>query len=303
MTEEFEVDVALVGGGPANLATALYTSRSGIKTAIIEKGVLGGALWNTEDIENYLGFDKVNATDLAEDFIRTGTQFGAETIVGSVRKIEKEDDRFVIQVGRRKQVRAKVAVVATGTSPRMLGLDREKDLVGRGVVTCTTCDGPFYRDKTVVVVGGGDSAFESAAYLSDIAEHVYLLHRSDRFRAKPYLQDIVKGKDNVTIKPFTEVTSIIGENKVEVIDTTQGAVVADGLFLNIGHNPNTDFLEGLGILDDEGYIKTGSKFETAIDGLFAIGDVRSGAVKQVGTAVGEGTALGASLYNYLLEKN
>lgn len=304
-----EYDVVIIGGGPAGLATALYTSRNGMKTAIVESGLLGGQLNNTEDIENYLGFKKISGMELAMQMAESAQQFGVDIIPErAVKRLGASQHGLnQMSLGSGAIIKSKFTVIATGTSPRMIGLEGEKDMWGRGVVTCTTCDGPFYQGKDVVVVGGGDSAFESALYLSSIAKKVTLLHRSNTYRAKPYLQELVAKADNIDMQPRTQVTGLIGQAQLKGIEVqVEGrppqTLSADGLFVNIGSAPNTDFL-GAKLLDIEGYVITNNHtYETTQKNYFAIGDVRAGATKQVGSAVGEGTSLGANLYNLMLER-
>lgn len=297
-------DVIIIGAGPAGMTAALYASRANLSTVMIEQGTPGGELMNTADVENYPGFEKIGGPDLAMKFYESATAFAAETIYGPVQDIRLEEDYKIVTVGEHI-FKSPVVIVATGATHRKLNVSGEDRLKGRGVSYCAVCDGFFFKDKDVFVVGGGDSAVEEGTYLTQFANSVTLIHRREELRAQPILQK--RAFDNAKMKFLwnSVVQEIEGEDAVEslkILNTITGhesRVEGQGLFVYIGILPNSQVVDGLGVTDKEGWIVTDDRMQTAIPGLFAIGDVRAKHLRQVATAVGDGSIAGQAAYDYI----
>ena len=307
MTDEKLHDVVMIGAGPSALAAAVYTTREDIDTVLIEKGVIGGLAAITDWVDNYPGFvDGIEGLKLAEQLQGQAERFGADIRFGEVETIEVAGDYKVVQTTE-GPIKARAVLIATGSDYKKLGIPGEAEYYGRGVHYCATCDGAFYRDKTLVVVGGGNSAIQEAIYLTRFTTHIDLLVRS-KIKASEVLQhDLQKHVDEGKITVHLETTTdeiIADENGVtEVIGTKNGEKVhfkTDGIFIFVGLKPNTEFLTGSGIeLDDIGLIKTDKHLQTNIPGVFASGDVRSGATMQIASAVGEGATAALNMREYL----
>lgn len=299
-------DVAIVGAGAGGITAALYASRAGLKVALIERGLYGGQLLNTDTVENYTGFTTIDATDLASNMeSHIKAQDGIDHIYGSVRKVTKERKVFHVVLNNRI-IQSKTVVIATGVKHRKLDVIGEETYSGKGVSYCAVCDGMFFKDKYVTVVGGGDSAAESAIYLSNIAKHVTLIHRRDELRAEKVLQDRMREIDNIAILYSVHTQEIIGdEKKVTGVAynyahlRNRPILETDAVFINIGMIPVTDPFKGLNVLDMDGYVNTNSYMETIKPGVFAVGDVRRDSVRQVATAVGDGAIAIDSINEYL----
>jgi thioredoxin reductase (NADPH) len=300
--------VVMVGAGPSALAAAIYTTREDIDTTLYEKGVVGGLAAITDKVDNYPGFpDGIEGMTLADQLQRQAERFGAKIDYGDVTALRHEDGVNVLTVDG-KEVRAKAVLIATGSDYNKLNIPGEAEYYGRGVHYCATCDGAFYRDKRLVVVGGGNSGVQEAIFLTRFASHIDLLVRST-VKASQVLQDdlqkyIDEGK--VTVHLETVPTDITADETGKV--TTVKAVKAgkateftiDGVFVFIGLKPNTQFLEGSGVeLDEQRLIKTDRHLATNLPGVYASGDVRSGATMQVASAVGEGATAALSIREYL----
>lgn len=296
------IDTVMIGAGPAALTAAIYTCREDIKTVIYEKGVIGGLAAVTDMIDNYPGFpDGVEGLKLAEDLQKQAERFGADIRLGEVQKIESNQDGSLKLTTTDGEVNAKTVLIATGSDYKKLGIPGEKEYYARGVHYCATCDGAFYRDKRLVVVGGGNSAVQEAIFLTKFATHIDLLVRS-KISASEILQDeLEKHKDKITVHLGVATDEIVGEAqdggipkvvKVVGTDTAKSKKVefeTDGVFVFIGLLPNTQFLEGSSIdLDPVGMIMTDTNLETNLPNVFAAGDVRSGATMQIASAAGEG---------------
>jgi thioredoxin reductase (NADPH) len=305
--EEKVRDVVMIGAGPSALAAAVYTTREGIDTVLYEKGVIGGLAAITDQVDNYPGFPEgVPGLELAERLEKQAERFGAQIEYGDVSEIRGEGDVKVIVVDD-QEVKARTILIATGSDYNKLGVPGEKEYYGRGVHYCATCDGAFYRDKSLVVVGGGNSGFQEAIFLTRFAKHIDLLVRST-VKASEILQEQMQkyvDEGKVTIHLQTAVDEITAENnKVNGVrakkDGEPVVFASDGVFVFVGLKPNTQFLAGSGIeLDEQGLVKTDGHLSTNIPGVYASGDVRSGATMQVASAVGEGATAALSIREYL----
>lgn len=297
-------DVIIIGAGPAGMNTALYTQRSHLKTLILDKGMYGGQLNNTLEVENYIGVGKISGMELAESMYQQIEDLGVEYQYGELLSITKEGDLFIV-VTDVETYQAYSVVIATGTEHRKLGIQGELEYSGKGVSYCAICDGAFFKDGKIVVVGGGDSALEEGEYLTNYGKTVSLIHRRDKLRGTKILQDRFINKENTELIFNSQVTNIIGDGSsvthVELTDVDGNITKheANGVFIYIGLDPNTKQLLDLGITDSEGYILTDDKMQTNISGLFAVGDVRKKELRQIATAVGDGSICGTSIYNYI----
>lgn len=301
-------DVVMIGAGPSALAAAVYTTREDIDTVLYEKGVIGGLAAITDIVDNYPGFpDGIPGLQLAGQLRKQAERFGAQIELGDVSSIRDEGDTKVVVVDG-QEVRARAVLIATGSDYNKIGVPGEAEYYGRGVHYCATCDGAFYRDKKLVVVGGGNSAYQEAMFLTRFATHIDILVRSE-VRASEVLQhDMQKFIDEgkVTIHLQTSTDEIVGGENGKVVAvkaTKEGQPVTfetDGVFVFVGLKPNTQFLEGSGIeLDGQGLVKTDSHMMTNIPGIYASGDVRSGATMQIASATGEGATAALSIREYL----
>ena len=304
-------DVIIIGGGPAGYTAALYTARANLRPLVIEGFNWGGQLMITSDVENYPGYpDGVMGPAMMADFRRQAERFGAEFVTDDVTKVDFSERPFRVFVGT-DEYRADSVVVATGASARQLGLPSEQTLQGRGVSYCATCDGAFFREKVVVVVGGGDSAMEEATFLPRFASKVYNVHRRDEFRASPIMVDRARSNEKVEIVVNAVVDEVLGAEAghmtgVRLRDTATGAtrqIEADGLFVAVGHDPNTGlFLDWLDH-DEEGYLVTEPRStRTNIPGVFAAGDVQDHTYRQAITAAGSGTMAALDAQRWLEEQ-
>lgn len=302
-------DVVMIGAGPAALTAAIYTTREDIETMLFERGVAGGMAAVTDWIDNYPGFPKGRAgLDFAEDLRQQAERFGARIELGEVTKIIDEGKLKRLETTS-GDIYAKAVLIATGSDYKKIGVPGEKEYYARGVHYCATCDGAFYRDKHLVVVGGGNSAVQEAIFLTRFAAHIDMLVRSDHLRASEILQHELREKhaDKITVHFNTTTDEIAGENgkvtKVIGTDKTAGQKVefpTDGVFVFVGLKPNTEFLQGSAIeLDDIGFVKTNANLETAMPGVYAAGDCRSGATMQIATATGEGATAALRMREYL----
>jgi thioredoxin reductase (NADPH) len=303
-----EVDVAIVGAGPAALTAALYLARDGFSIVALEKAAVGGQVAITDQVDNYPGFpDGVSGLDLAETFRAQAEKFGVQIRMAEVTGIETHARGFRVATDD-GEWQARAVLVATGSNPRLLDIPGEKTFFGRGVHTCATCDGAFYRDKKIAVIGGANTAIQETLYLSRIVEHIDLIVRN-KLTASQILQDelqklVQSGK--VTLHGGTTPVEILGEKSVSGLkirkkDAKMDEILAvDSIFVFIGRLPNTDFLQDIKF-SDGGYIATDNGFMTSTKGTFAAGDVREGSTKQVATAVGEGAAVALHIRDYLFK--
>ena len=286
-------DMIIIGGGPAGYSAALYAARAGLDTLVIERMSIGGQMALTDVIDNYPGFDEgVDGFTLGMKMQSGAERFGAKTVYASVTSVSLAEDpkRIVADSG---EFLARTVVIATGANPRRLGVDGEEDLTGRGVHYCAHCDGRFYKGKTVAVVGGGNSAAEDALYLSHLAEKVYLIHRRDSLKATKIYHEPLMKAENVEFLWDSAVQSLLSDNRLSGIyveglkSGDKRELALDGLFISIGRSPATELFGELE-LDGNGYIIADESTRTSIDGVYAVGDVRTKALRQVVTAVSDG---------------
>ena len=296
----------MIGAGPAALTAAVYTTREDIDTVLLEKAVIGGLAATTDWIDNYPGFPEgISGLDLAENLRKQAERFGAKIELDEVSNIRKEGDVVVLDTFSGER-RAKAVLIATGTEYKKLGIPGEAEYLSRGVHYCATCDGAFYRDKKIIVVGGGNSAVQEALFLTKFASHIDLLVRSDVFRASDVLLHELEKNKQITVHMNTTTDEIIGDgSKVTAVKGTdkkankQVTFQTDGVFVFVGLKPNTQFLGKDIELDEIGFVKTNDRLETSLPGVFAAGDVRSGATMQIATAVGEGATAALRIREYL----
>jgi thioredoxin reductase (NADPH) len=303
-------ELIIIGGGPAGYTAALYSARADLEPLVIEGFAWGGQLMITSDVENYPGYpDGVMGPQMMADFRRQAERFGAQFLTDDVTRVDFSEQPYRVWVGD-DEFKAHAVIVATGASARWLDLPSEDRLKGRGVSACATCDAAFFREKNVVVVGGGDSAFEEALFLTKFASNVTIVHRRDEFRASQIMVNRAEANDKIEFVLNAVVDEVLGDGKVEGVRLRGTAtdetwdVEADGLFVAIGHVPNTDLFRDWLDHDDAGYLvtKTGST-ETNIPGVFAVGDVQDHVYRQAVTAAGSGCmgALDAERYLAALE--
>lgn len=300
-------DVIIIGAGPAGLTAGMYCARFGLKTLIIEKLLPGGQAIKTYRIENYPGFaDEISGIDLIRAMEQQATKFGAQIIMAEVQTINLDADQKIV-VTHNQHYFTRAIIIATGNTPQKLPVPNADFYVGKGLSYCAICDGPFFKDKLVAVIGGGDSALAESIYLASIASKVYIIHRRSEFRASKILQDRIKNIPNITLVLNSIVDSIIGENKVEAIkiknvltNQTQELKI-NGIFVYIGFIPNSDFVKSLITVDEKGYIITDENLSTNIPGIWAIGDVRKKSLRQIATAVGDGASAAYEVYKFLNE--
>lgn len=308
MDEHAIRDVIMVGAGPSALAAAIYTTRENIDTVLYEKGVVGGLAAITDKVDNYPGFaEGVEGMVLAEQLQKQAERFGAHIEYGDVTAVRNEGDYRVVTVDG-NEVKARAVLVATGSDYNKLGIPGEAEYYGRGVHYCATCDGAFYRDKRIVVVGGGNSGVQEAIFLTRFANHIDLLVRST-LKASDILQRDLQqyiDKGQVTVHLQTVPTEIVAgdDGKVHTVKTLQNNeavdIATDGVFVFIGLKPNTQFLAGSGVeLDEHNLVKTDIHLATNVPGVYASGDVRSGATMQVASAVGEGATAALSIREFI----
>lgn len=306
MAEEKKYDVIIIGAGPGGMTTALYASRANLKVVMLDRGAYGGNLNNTASIVNYSGFKDVQGPELAEKMYQGATQFGAEYAYGTVTKVEVDGANKKVTTDMGETYVAPVVVIGTGSDHRKLGVPGEEEFGGRGVSYCAVCDGAFFKGKHLVVVGGGDSAAEEGLYLTQLASKVTVLVRRGELRAQPMLQDEAKKNPKMEFVFNTSVTEIMGDDvKVTGVKThnnetgEDGELAADGVFIYVGNIPLTKPFADLGILDDQGWVKTDTVMQTSIPGIYAIGDVRETPLRQIATAVGDGAIAGQQVYQYI----
>ena len=299
-----ENDIIIIGGGGAGLTAALYTSRAKLSTVLLEKLAPGGQIALTDVVENYPGFPEgITGPEISQRMEDQAKRYGTRVEYDEVSGIEKKNGLFQIRTSS-QIFQSKTIIVASGASYRNLNVPGEKELTGRGVSYCATCDGAFFKDKEIIVVGGGDSAMQEGIFLTRFVTKLTVVHRRDKLRANPLLQERAFQNSKIKFEWDSVVTEISGPRKVESVKlknlkTNQVRdFKTDGVFVFVGHDPNTGFLKGVIDLDEKGYAKSGDNLQTKIPGLFVAGEVRSGAVKQLVTCCGEGceAALAAQTY-------
>lgn len=300
-------DTIIIGSGPAGMTAALYAARSNLKVALLERGIYGGQMQNTADIENYPGYANISGPELAEKMHEPLEKFGVEHIFGQVVRVESaglvkkvitEDDTF----------EAKTIILAMGAQHRLLGVPGEAEYNSRGVSYCAVCDGAFFRDQDLLVVGGGDSAVEEAIFLTRFAKTVTIVHRRDELRAQKVIQDRAFANEKINFIWDSVVEEIKGdERKVQsvVIKNVKSGEVEEkafgGVFIYVGLDPMSEAVADLGVTDEQGWVVTNELMETSQAGIFAVGDLRQKHLRQVTTAVGDGAIAGQGVYQYLTE--
>ncbi|TMB88212.1 MAG: thioredoxin-disulfide reductase [Chloroflexi bacterium] len=296
-------DVIIVGGGPAGLAAGLYTARMDLKAVLLDRGPLGGQLLNTELVEDYPGFESVLGSELATKMGEHARKFGLEIRdFEPVKEIELEGNTKVVRLESGEELRAPALIIAAGGLPRYLGVPGEKEFWGRGVSYCAVCDGAFFKGQELAVVGGGDAAVEEGEFLTRYASKVYIVHRRNELRAQPILIDRARNNPKVEFILESAVKEITGNEKVQSVRYEQAGVTKElpvgGVFIFVGFVPNSGLLKMHVDHDEGGYILTGRDMQTSVEGIWAVGDVRSQLTKQISTAVGDGTtaAVAASAY-------
>jgi len=288
-------EIIIIGSGPAGLTAAIYLARADLKPKVFMGLEYGGQLMSTTEVENYPGFpDGIDGPVLMQNMIKQAEKFGAELVYESIEKVDfSGKDKIVINQSG-KSYSAKAVIIATGASAAKLGIPGESEFWGKGVSCCATCDGAFYRGKTVAVIGGGDTAMEDASFLTKFAQKVYIIHRRDQLRASKAMQNEIMKNPKIEILWNTNVLEVLGEEKVNalIIKNSQTAkesrIEIDGMFLAIGHNPTTQYLKDEVQLDDNGYVVVKENTRTSVDGVFVAGDVRDARYKQAITAAGMG---------------
>ncbi|GAA3185581.1 thioredoxin-disulfide reductase [Lentilactobacillus kefiri] len=300
-----QYDVVVIGAGPGGMTAALYASRANLSVAMIDRGIYGGQMNNTAAIENYPGFKSIMGPDLAQNMYDSSVNFGAEYVYGTVSSIEDHGDYKIVKTDE-DELQAKVVIIATGSEYKKLGIPGEHEYGGKGVSYCAVCDGAFFKNKDVVVVGGGDSAIEEASYLAGIVNHVTVIHRRDQLRAQKVIQDRAFANDKIDFIWNSNVKEVLGDdNKVTGVKVVNNqtnevsTVKTSGVFIYVGLLPMTDAFKDLNITDKDGWIKTNDQMETAVPGIYAIGDVRQKDLRQIATAVGEGGIAGQQAFKYV----
>ena len=303
--EDQQYDVIIIGGGPAGLSAGLYTARANLNSLLIEKGELGGQLSWVKRIENYPGFpDGISGSELTNLMASQALRFGLKTETANVIDIAIYSDTKIVKTDV-KNFKTRSLIITTGISKKRQSIDGEEKFQGMGVSYCATCDGPFFKDAVVAIVGGGDEALEEAIFLTRYAKEIKIIHSHERLSAREELQKIAKEKDNIKFLLNCAITRIAGKDKVELIeamDLNTGntcQIPVGGVFLYIGTRPAKDFLSQLLELDEHGYIITDEEMKTSVEGVFAAGDVRNKIVRQVATAVGDGVTAATSARKYI----
>jgi len=302
-------DVAIIGGGPSGLTAGIYSCRAKMKTCLVEKTACGGQVLVADTIENFPGFsDGIKGPDLAEWILKQAKHFGLEVKDLEAKKIilkKSAKEPFKIELSDGKVIDALSVIIATGAKWNSLNVPGEKELSGRGVSYCATCDGPLFRNKNVVVVGGGDTALEDAIFLTKFASKVTIVHRRDMLRATKILQERARANKKIELCLGYTCVEVIGKNRVEGVKvksakTSEEKIIkTDGVFVLIGLNPNSDIVKGLIDLCPRGYIKTDDDMKTSVEGIFACGDVRMKLLRQVVTATGDGATASVSAEHYV----
>ena len=298
-------DVIIIGGGPGGYCAALYAARANLTTMVIEKFAPGGQMATTEIVENYPGFvEGINGFELGMQMKKGAERFGVKTKLAEVKSVELDKNPKLIHTSK-DTFQAKTIILALGAYPRELGLPNERNLRGRGVSYCATCDGMFYKDKTVVIVGGGNTAVADAIFLAKICKKVYLVHRRDELRAsKTYMESLEK-TENIEFIWSSEVVEILADEFVTGVkvksrkDDSVRMVACDGIFVAIGNVPNTELIKGQVELDEAGYVPADETTRTNIPGVFAVGDMRSKPLRQIVTAVADGAVASKYAEEYI----
>ena len=302
-------DVIIIGGGPAGYTAALYSARAGLNTLVIERMSVGGQLTLTGDVENYPGFtDGIDGFTLGANMQASAERFGAKTLFDEVTEVFLTDKiKKIVTLGT--ELYTKSIIIASGASPRELGIDKESEFIGRGIHYCAHCDGRFYKNKIVAVVGGGNSAVSDALYLSRLAKKVYLVHRRDSLRATKIYHEPLMNAENIEILWSSQISELKYSDRINgailqsTSDASQQELECDAIFVSIGRKPNTEIFKGILDLDENGYIIADESTKTSIDGIFAAGDVRTKVLRQIVTAVSDGATAAHYAEEYISLSN
>lgn len=298
------IDIAIIGGGPSGLTAGIYGGRAGLNTVVFEKTFSGGQMAFTNEIENYPGIEKIAGSELGILMENQAKKFDVDIKNEEIKSIKKNDNIFELETSS-GVYEAKTVILSMGASPRTLGIESETRLRGMGVSYCATCDGSFYKGMDVAVIGGGNTAFEDAIYLSRICNKVYLIHRRDEFRADDILQKEAKGIENIEIIVNSVVDDIIGKFEVDAVKVKNvkndeiREIPVSGVFVAVGTIPNSGLVKDVVKLDDYGYIMTDKNMKTSVDGIYAIGDIRDTVLRQVVTACADGAVATMSAQQYI----
>ena len=307
MTEQPMYDVIIAGAGPAGMTAAVYASRANLTTLMLERGIPGGQMANTEDVENYPGYDHILGPDLSNKMFEHSKKFGAEYAYGDIKEIVDHGDYKTIKAGK-KEYNTRALIVAPGAEYKKLGIPGEEELTGRGVSYCAVCDGAFFKQQHLAVIGGGDSAVEEGMYLTRFADKVTIIHRRDELRAQKILQDRAAKNEKIEFIWDTVVHEINGNGpggkvsslSMENVKTGEKSdFEVDGVFIYIGMVPLNDPFKSLGVTNEDGYIPTNDSMETNMPGVFAAGDIREKELRQIVTATGDGSIAAESAIKYV----
>ncbi len=297
-------DLIIIGAGAAGMTAAQYGARANLSVLLLEEMASGGQSLNIDNLENYPGFpEPLSGVELSQRFEEQALKFGAEIESRSVRSVKKDNEIFLVETDR-GTISSMAIIIATGAKHKTMGVPGEKELTGRGVSYCATCDGPFFRNKRILVVGGGDAACDEAMFLANLSAKVIMIHRRDRFRAQKALAERILNSPNLEVRFNTELKEIKGSTRVERAilfnnaDNTEYEKELEAVFIFIGSVPQTRIIEGVS-LDEAGYIVTGQRMESNIKGLFVAGDVRSTPFRQIVVAAGEGAIASHSASQYI----
>jgi len=298
-------DMLIIGSGPAGMGAAIYGVRAGLSLAVLDRSpISGGQVLTTYEVDNYLGLPQISGGEISQKFREHADSLGVNFVTANVTSIEDKKDCKIVHT-EEGDYEAKTLLLATGATHAMLGVKGEMQLTGMGVSYCATCDGAFFRKRTVAVVGGGDVAVEDAIFLAGLCSKVYLIHRRDSLRAADSLQKKLMSMENVEILWNCEVKEIQGEDMVEKIlvyhnqDDSQSEIEVNGVFIAVGIHPNTELYQGLVEMDEQGYVLADESCKTTVDGIYAAGDIRKKALRQIITAVADGANAVTSAQNYL----
>ena len=304
MAEENIYDVVIVGAGPAGMTAAVYASRANLKTVMLERGVPGGQMANTEDVENFPGFDFITGPELSSKMFEHAQKFGAEYKYGDLQSVEDHGSYKLLKTSS-EEFKTRTVIIATGAEYKKIGVPGEELLTGRGVSYCAVCDGAFFKERELVVIGGGDSAVEEGVYLTKFASKVTIVHRRAELRAQKILQERAFKNDKIEFIWDTELQSINGDGKVgsvTLLDKNTGNAYdydTDGVFVYIGMLPLTKPFKDLGILNELNYVEANREMETSVPGIFAAGDVIDKTLRQIVTATGDGSIAAENAQKYI----
>jgi len=307
MAEERMYDVIIAGAGPAGMTAAVYASRANLDTLMIERGIPGGQMANTEDVENYPGYDHILGPDLSNKMFEHSKKFGAEYAYGDIKEVIDHGDYKTIVAGK-KEYNTRALIITTGAEYKKLGIPGEEELAGRGVSYCAVCDGAFFKEKHLAVIGGGDSAVEEGVYLTRFANKVTIIHRRDELRAQKILQQRAFDNEKIEFIWDTVVNEVNGNgpggkvSSLSMYNVKTGEksdFEVDGVFIYIGMVPLSEPFKSLGITNEEGYIPTNENMETSVPGIFAAGDIREKQLRQIVTATGDGSIAAEAAIKYV----